>query len=260
MTSLTLALAQMTVRAGDVPNNQATAARLIAQAAASGAHLVILPELWATGYDWPCIHARATALDSGLWADMAGLARAQGVYLLGSLPLAEDGRLYNAAGLFDPAGRAVGVYRKTHLFGPMEEPAHFTPGGALPTFDLPWGRTALAICYDVRFPEVFRAYTAAGAVLMLVSTQWPRRRIANWDVLLPARAIENQCVVAGCNAVGQVWGQPLGGRSAAYGPWGETLVATASEEETVALAQVDMGIVSRARAAFPFVADFLRGA
>ncbi len=254
MTTLHLALIQMTVRAGDVAANQATAERLLAEARAAGADLAVLPELWATGYDWPCIHRHAASLEGDLARQMAGLARAHGVYLVGSIPLAEGDRLYNAAVLFDPAGQALGIYRKVHLFGPMDEPAHFTPGDALPTFDLPWGRTALAICYDLRFPEMLRACAHAGAILMLCCAQWPRRRIPNWDILLPARAIENQCVVAGCNAAGAALGQPLGGHSGAYGPWGETL-AQAGDEEGVAVATVDLEIVPRARAAFPFFAD-----
>lgn len=254
MTALRLALVQMTVRAGDVAANRATAGRLLAQAAAAGADLALLPELWATGYDWPVIHAQAAPPGAGLWADMADLARAYGLYLVGSIPLAEAGRLYNAAVLFDPAGQTVGVYRKVHLFGPMDEPAHFTPGDELPTFELPWGRTALAICYDLRFPELLRAYAHAGAILMLCCVQWPRRRIPNWDILLPARAIENQCLVAGCNAVGEALGQPLGGHSGAYGPWGEVLAQIGDAEE-VAVATVDLEAVTRARAAFPFFAD-----
>jgi len=255
MTTLHLALVQMTVRSGDVAANQATAERLVAQAAAAGADLVLLPELWATGYDWPCVHAHAAPLGKSLWVAMSSLARAYGIYLLGSLPLAEGALVYNAAALFDPAGWAIAVYRKTHLFGLMDEPAHFAPGDALPTFDLPWGRTALALCYDVRFPEVFRSYAAAGATLVLLCAQWPRRRIAHWDVLLQARAIENQCVVATCNAVGEAFGKPMGGHSAAYGPWGETLVF-AGETETVVLAHVDMAAVAQARVAFPFLADW----
>jgi len=254
MTILHLALVQMMVRPGDVAANQAAAGRLVAEAAAAGADLMILPELWATGYDWPCIHAHAAPLGEGLWADMAGLAQAHGVHLLGSLPLAADGRLYNAAALFDPAGRAVGVYRKTHLFGPLDEPAHFAPGDALSTFDLPWGRAALALCYDLRFPEVFRHHAAAGATLMLLCAQWPMRRIAHWDVLLPARAIENQCVVAACNAVGEAMGNAMVGHSAVYGPWGEPL-AFAGEAEGVALVRMDLETVTQARAAFPFLAD-----
>lgn len=256
MTDLHLALVQMTVRPGAVAANQATAGRLVAQAAAAGADLAILPELWATGYDWSCIHARAAPLGAGLWAHMAGLARDRGVHLLGSLPLAPaagDG-IYNAAALFDPAGEPVAVYRKTHLFGPMDEPAHFVPGEGLPTFELPWGRAALAVCYDLRFPEVTRSYAAAGVTLVLLCAQWPRRRIAHWDVLLQARAIENQCVVAACNAVGEALGNPLGGHSAAYGPWGETL-ALAGETESVILTHVDMDTVVQSRTAFPFLAD-----
>jgi len=254
MTTLHLALIQMTVEAGDVAANRATAERLLAQARAAGADLALLPELWATGYDWPVIHAHAASPGTGLWAVMADLARAHGLYLAGSIPLTEDDRLYNAAILFDPTGRAIGVYRKVHLFGPMDEPAHFAPGDALPTFDLPWGRTALAICYDLRFPELLRAYAQAGATLMLCCAQWPRHRIPNWDILLPARAIENQCLVAGCNAVSQTLGQPLGGHSGMYGPWGEVL-AQAGDEEGVAVATVDPEIVTRARATFPFFAD-----
>lgn len=254
MTAFQLALAQMAVRAGDVAANQSTAERLVARATAAGAGLVILPELWATGYDRPCVHRHAAPLEGGLGDHMAGLARAHGVHLLGSLPLLEDGHIYNAAVLFGPTGQAVATYRKTHLFGPLDGPMHFVPGDALPTFELPWGRTALAVCYDLRFPEVFRRYAAAGATLMLLCAQWPRSRIAHWDVLLQARAIENQCVVAACNAVGEALGSPLGGYSAVYGPGGETLIM-ADEAETVVLAQVDMEIVTQARAAFPFLED-----
>ncbi|MBU0493227.1 MAG: carbon-nitrogen family hydrolase [Chloroflexi bacterium] len=258
MTVLHLALAQMTVRAGDVAANLVAAGRLLAEAVAAtagaGVDLVILPELWATGYDWPVIHTHAAPLGEGLWLDMAGLARAHGVHLLGSLPLAAGGRVYNAAVLFDPAGAPVAQYRKTHLFGPMDEPAHFAAGDALPVFDLPWGRTALALCYDLRFPEQFRAYAAAGATVVLLCAQWPVRRIAHWDVLLQARGIENQCVVAACNALGEAMGNPMVGHSAVYGPWGETL-AHAGETESVAVARVDLASVMQARAAFPFLAD-----
>jgi predicted amidohydrolase len=253
-TAFQLALAQMSVQPGDVVANQSTAERLVARAAAAGADLVILPELWATGYDESCVRRHAASLEGDLGDHMAGLARAHGVHLLGSLPSLEDGRIYNTAVLFGPTGQAVATYRKTRLFGPLDGPMHFVPGDALPTFELPWGRAALAVCYDLRFPEVFRAYAAAGATLLLLCAQWPRSRIAHWDVLLRARAIENQCVVAACNAVGEALDNPLGGHSAAYGPDGKALTI-ADETETVALARVDMEIVTQARAAFPFLED-----
>ncbi len=216
---LTIALAQMAITPGRPDLNEAEARRQAAQAAAAGAGLLLLPELWPTGYDLARAADYAAPLDSGHFALMAGIACACQLHVLGTaLEASPSGRPYNTATLYTPDGRRAAHYRKVHLFPPMGEVEHLSPGDALPVFDLPWGRTALAICYDLRFPEMWRRYTQAGAQLILIPAEWPIRRVEHWRLLLKARAVENQLFVAGCNRAGEgsdcsrpVW-RPLRGR------------------------------------------------
>ncbi len=106
----------------------------------------------------------------------------------------------------------------------MEEDRYLEAGRAPVLAQTPWGVCGLAVCYDLRFPELFRVYAAAGAPLMLLVAEWPRRRIEHWRALLRARAIENQCFVAAVNRTGESRGEAFGGHSLALDPWGETLV------------------------------------
>jgi predicted amidohydrolase len=129
-----------------------------------------------------------------------------------------------------------------------------TPGSALPTLDLPWGRIALAICYDLRFPELWRRYAGAGAHLILIPAEWPIRRVEHWRLLLRARAVENQLFVAGCNRAGVDEHGEFGGHSAIVDPWARVLVE-ASTEAGLFLATLDLDEVARARRLFPFLAD-----
>jgi omega-amidase len=138
----------------------------------------------------------------------------------------------------------------------MGEVDHLSAGDALPTFDLPWGRTALAICYDLRFPEMWRRYTEAGARLIIIPAEWPARRVEQWRLLLRARAVENQLFVAGCNRAGEGpdAGDRFGGYSAVVDPWGRLLVE-GGEEPGLFLASLDMGEVERCRRLFPWLQD-----
>jgi len=118
----------------------------------------------------------------------------------------------------------------------------------------PWGTTALAICYDLRFPELFRTYALAGARLVLLPAQWPAPRNDHWRTLLRARAIENQCVVAGCNRVGADHNNFFGGASAVIGPWGELLVE-GSDRAALLVAEVNFDAVEEARRRIPILSD-----
>jgi predicted amidohydrolase len=191
---------------------------------------------------------------------MAALARVHNLYVVGTaLEANPNGRPYNTAALFDPAGDLVGAYRKVHLWAPMGEAEHMSAGGDLPVFDLPWGRTALAICYDLRFPELWRRYAEAGAHLVLVPAEWPARRVEHWRLLLRARAVENQYFVAGCNrAGGEPGAQPdatrFGGHSAVVDPWAQVLLE-GDPEPGLFVTTLDLDEVVRARRLFPFLAD-----
>jgi omega-amidase len=245
----------MAVALGQPEQNKATARSMAAQAAAQGADLLLLPELWATGYDLDRRDEYAAPLDAGHFALMADLAQAHRLYVAGTaLEANPDGQPYNTAALYGPDGARMGAYRKVHLWAPLGEVEHMTPGDALPAFDLPWGRVALAICYDLRFPELWRRYADAGAQLILIPAEWPSRRVEHWQLLLRARAVENQLFVAGCNRAGADTDGEFGGHSAVADPWAQVLVE-AGPEPGLFVASLDLDDVARSRRLFPFLSD-----
>lgn len=252
---ITVALAQMEIALGRPDLNEAAARRWAVQAAGQGARLLVLPELWPTGYDLAQAEDYAAPLDAGSFALLAELARQHNLYIVGTALEANPAGLpFNTAALYGPDGELLGAYRKVHLFPPMGEVEHMAPGPALPTFDLPWGCTALAICYDLRFPELWRSYTEAGARFILIPAEWPMARIEHWRLLLRARAVENQLFVVGCNRAGADADGEFGGHSAAVDPWGRVLVEAGSEPGLFSTT-LDLEEVARARRLFPFLDD-----
>ena len=246
-----IALAQIEVLPGQLARNFDTAREVTAQAAGQGIDLLILPELWPTGYDLVQASAHACPLDEGPFALMAELARTYQIYITGTaLEANPNGHPFNTAALYGPEGNRIGAYRKVHLFPPLGEVEHMAPGQALPTFDLPWGRMALAICYDLRFPELWRSYTDSGAELILIPAEWPVQRVEHWQLLLRARAVENQFFVAGCNRAGADTDGEYGGHSAVIDPWGRVLVE-GGLEAGLFFATLDLDEVSRSRRRLP---------
>jgi omega-amidase len=252
---ITIALAQMDIALGKPEQNAATARALAVKAAAQGAELLLLPELWATGYDLSRVSEYTAALDAGHFALMADLARTQHLYVAGTaLEANPHGKPFNTAAVYGPDGAQLGAYRKVHLWAPLGEVEHMTAGDALPVFDLPWGRVALAICYDLRFPELWRRYADAGAQLILIPAEWPVQRVEHWRLLLRARAVENQYFVVGCNRVGRDVDGEFGGHSAAVDPWARLLVEGGAEPGLF-LATLALDEVARCRRLFPFLGD-----
>jgi len=254
---LTISLVQMDVAVGRPEVNLTRARERVREAAEAGADLVVLPELWGSGYDLTRATEHAAELGTGLFAEMAALARRHGVYLAGSLLERRREGVLNTAVLYGPDGELVGRYSKVCLFRLMDEHRHLRAGDATPVFDLPWGPTALAICYDLRFPELFRRYAVAGAEVVIVPAQWPARRVAHWRGLLCARAIENQMVVAACNRVGRDGdeGAPFGGHSVVYDAWGRVVIEGSGDAEELLTGAVDLSTVAQARSFIPVFAD-----
>jgi omega-amidase len=252
--TLTVAIGQMNVALGDPRANLRTVTELARRAAGLRAELLLLPELWGSGYDLERARELATPREEGLFAASADLARQHGMAICGSLLERRADGVYNTATLSDATGARVARYSKVHLFGLMDEGKHLRPGGATPTFDLPWGRTALAICYDLRFPELFRRFALEGTEIMLLPAEWPAQRIEHWRTLLRARAIENQCYVLGCNRVGADRANTFGGRSAVIDPWGAT-VAEAGEGEELLIATLDLELAAEVRGRIPVFRD-----
>jgi omega-amidase len=258
MTTLTISLGQMPVVVGDPEANLDAARRMAAEAAGRESDMLLLPELWGSGYDLARAERHATTLDQGLFAEMAKMAREHRMWVGGSLLGYEgepQGRPRNVFALFTPEGTLAAHYAKLHLFRLMDEDQWLAAGERTTLAEGPWGQAGLAICYDLRFPELFRRYTLAGARLILLPAEWPHPRLTHWQTLLRARAIENQCFVAACNRVG---GDPNGtrffGHSMLLDPWGES-IAEAGEEACLLTATLDLDLVDTVRRKIPVWED-----
>lgn len=253
--TVTISLAQMDVRVGDVTANVATATAMIAEAARRGSNLVVLPELWPSGYDLAQAQRHAAVPEGGLLAELPALASEHGVAIAGSLLVQTGpGRVGNTAVYFDPHGRALAAYSKVHLFGPMNEKRYLEEGRELTLVETGWTTAGLAICYDLRFPELFRAYALAGAEATILCAQWPRPRLEHWRTLLRARAIENQMLVIACNRVGRDGETEFFGRSALIDACGETILEGGGQEDLLTAA-VDLAAVRDVRAGMPVFDD-----
>jgi predicted amidohydrolase len=258
---LRVACVQMTSRA-DKAANLERAERLVARAAATGADLVALPEKWNAIGSTAELHAAAEPLEGGESVEaMAGWARAHGITLVGgSITEKRDGRekLSNTSVVFGPDGELLDLYRKIHLFdvevgGHVYRESEAEEPGAEPVVVQGEGwRVGLTVCYDVRFPELYRILALEGAELVTVPAHFttPTGK-DHWHVLLRARAIENQYYVAAAAQVGETLpGKPAYGRSLIVDPWGIVL-AQAPDEETVILAELDRARLRDVREKLP---------
>lgn len=254
MNTLTVSLAQMSFQLGQPDANVERAADWIAQAAKRGSDLLLLPELWASGYDLEHWQRYATKLDEGVFAHLADLARHHRIAIGGSLLEARGGQAYNTFALFGADGSRLGVYRKIHRFRLLDEEKWLGAGDETALIQPPWGLTGLSICYDLRFPELFRGYGLGGAHLILLVAEWPQTRINHWRILLQARAIENQTYLAAVNKVGESKGAKLGGHSAVIDPWGKHLVEGDTTEKLLT-AEIDFREVEKARRFLPVFDD-----
>jgi len=186
--------------------------------------LVLLPELWSCGYDYDNLLAHAARSPSLLEA-LAQEAGALNISLAGSLPESVGGQgvLYNTLFLVDNRG-VRGGYRKRHLFAPLGERDHFTPGTDPLRLLAPKESLGALVCFDLRFPELAVRQASQGAGLILVAAQWPTARLHHWRTLLQARAIENQLFVAACNRCGTSGGTEFAGHSMIIAPDGAIVV------------------------------------
>lgn len=255
MTHLVVSLGQMDVVLGQPMINLAQVQRLAAEASRRDSDILVLPELWSTGYDLSRAADYATVVTAGIFAEVANLAREHHIHILGScLSLLGEGQYGNTAVLFNPAGELMGSYSKVHLFQLMDEHKYLTPGNGRCLVQTPWGESGLAICYDLRFPELFRAYALDGAKIVFLPAEWPYPRLAHWQTLLRARAIENQMVVVACNRVGTTGDTTFFGHSCIIDPWGE-IVIEAGVSPALLTVTVDLDKVSQIREQIPVFAD-----
>ncbi|MCA1245984.1 carbon-nitrogen hydrolase family protein [Massilia sp. MS-15] len=258
---MTKVAAVQMVSTPQVEENLASARRLVARAAAEGAQLVALPEYWPImGMSDSDKLAHAERDGSGPIQDcMAALAREHGIWLVGgTLPLVspDAARVLNTTLVYDPQGARVSRYDKIHLFGfnkgseSYDEARTIVPGEAVGMFDAPFGRVGLSVCYDLRFPELYRAMGEC-ALIVVPAAFTHTTGLAHWEVLLRARAIENQCyVLAAAQGGTHANGRRTFGHSMLVDPWGE-VKAVLREGEGVITGTLDDGFLASVRESLP---------
>jgi len=247
----------------DVAANEEQVHGLLDEAAAGGADLAALPEVWPCQGQAQEVRAAAEPVPGPRTERIAEVARRHRMWVHGGSVLERDGeRVFNTSALFDRDGALVATYRKIHLFDadppgavPSRESAVFTPGDQVVTAETEFGRVGLSICYDVRFPELYRALVVQGATIMFVPAAFRYETgIDHWEPLLRARAIEDQAFVIAAAQWGS-WGPPGReqrnfGHSLVADPWGRVL-AEAPDGPGVTFAELDLGQVQRTREILP---------
>lgn len=219
--------------------------------------LIILPEMWSTGFfSFETYHSESETLEGELVSILAAKAKEKNAYIYtGTFVEKDNGKYYNACVLLDRKGEIVGHYRKIHLFGyGSAESKLLSAGEKVEVVDTDFGKVGMSICYDLRFPELYRKMVDKGAEVIISCAAWPYPRVENWDVLNKARAIENQCYYLTCGCAGYSEGKPFIGRSMVIDPWG-TVVANASERETILKSEIYPENVAKIREEFTPLKD-----
>lgn len=257
--AMRIAALQFDIAWMDPARNWTTIAHLAASANLAPGDFVLLPELADTGFS---MDPRPEGSPDPVTAT-SEIARRHGVWIQSGHAERDaiDQRLRNAASIIRPDGSVAGTYRKMHLFSPAHEDRHYAPGDSISVIDVPlpdgtW-RVAPFICYDLRFPELFRLAALAGAEVFTIGANWPGSRAVHRRALAVARAIENQAFVIACNRIGHDPNAAYHGDSFVVSPSGE-IIAEAGDGELALIAELDRNELLRWRDKFPALRDLRR--
>jgi predicted amidohydrolase len=219
--------------------------------------LLMLPEVWPTGYfSFDHYEKDSEEIDGPLVERICDFAVKKNVHIMAGSFVERDGdNLYNTSLFINPSGEVVARYRKIHLFGyQSDERRLLTAGNEVVVFDTPWGKAGICVCYDLRFPEFFRKMVDEGAKFFLVASAWPHIRLEAWKLFNLARAHENLAYLFSCNCSGVSNGMQFAGHSMFVDPKG-IAIASAGDDEAYVSADVDMGYVEEVRKDFSALND-----
>jgi len=219
--------------------------------------LVILPEIWNTGYfSFDLYEKESEPIDGETAQRMSAKAKEHGFFLhMGSFIEKNNGKLCNTSLLIDPNGKRIACYRKIHLFGyGSKESQILSRGREAVVVETDLGKIGMSTCYDLRFPELFRAMLNKGAELFLVTSGWPYPRLEHWIMFNRIRAIENSAFLVSSNCVGINRGMRFCGHSMMVDPWG-IILTSGGDEECLLKVEIDIEKVSTVRREFPAVSD-----
>ena len=251
-----IAILQTEVSIGNIEENISRLNRQLEQLSRSGLpDVLVLPELWTTGFYPTPLADFADENGKQIKEVLSGLARRYRINLVGGTVITKtDNGIYNTCHCFDREGELIAEYSKSHLFSPMGENGHFTPGNSLSVFELDGIRCGISVCYDLRFPEWIRKIALKDISILFLPAAWPMRRLTHWQILTRARAIENQMFVVAANCAGKQPAMRCAGHSAIIDPWGE-LLAEAGDGPALLQADLDPSEQKKIRQTFNVLAD-----
>lgn len=250
-----IACVQMDIDYGNPAENFVVVKKYIEEAVTTGADTIVLPEMWNTGYALSTLDSLADMDGVETKELLSSLAKKHKVNIVGgSVSTKRDGKFYNTMYVVGRKGQMIAEYDKAHLFQLMDEHLYMEPGQSVNRFTLDGIECGGVICYDIRFPEWIRTHVLYGAKIMFIPAEWPKKRIDHWQLLLQARAIENQCFIVAVNRVGNDPNNEFNGHSMVIAPWGELLVAK-NEEEGIYYANIDLDEVEKVRSTIPVFQD-----
>ncbi|MCK4536567.1 MAG: carbon-nitrogen family hydrolase [Desulfuromonadales bacterium] len=239
---------QFNITLGEIDRNLDKAADALLRVNAENAQLAVLPEMWSGGYAYRKLPELAAQTPRVL-DKVCEWSKNLQMVIVGSLPEAADGHIYNTAFVVD-GGEIIGRYRKMHLFSVMREDDFLGAGDSCLVVPTSVGRVGVAICYDLRFPELFRKLGLEGAEILCLPAEWPVPRQLHWRTLLRARAIENQLFVAAANCCGRQGKIDFFGMSLLIAPRGE-LLAEGGGTATELVAEFDFAEMDSYRKQIP---------
>lgn len=243
----------------DQDETLAKAGRMVREAAENGAEVVAFPEMFNCPYSHKYFRPYAARGHERTVALLSRWAEENGVLIVGgSIPETEDGKIYNTCFVFDEHGREIARHRKVHLFDVdipgmrFSESATFTPGDKVTVFDTKFGKMGAAVCFDVRFPEIFRAMAVRGAQVIFLPAQFSMKTgPSHWEMTLRSRAVDNELFVVGAAAARYVgFDYECWGHSAVADPFG-TIIAECDEKEQILYADIDLDRVAEVRRSLP---------
>ena len=246
--------AQIACTLGDVAANMHKVRDFASRAKTAGSELVVFPEMTDTGYSMPIIQEHAGSWSEGAVPELKKIAKDFSIAIVCGVSERADDTIYNSQVMIGANGEVVAKYRKSHLFAlaPIDEHKCFSPGKELASFALDQFQFGLSICYDLRFPELYRTLAVEKqANVFINSSAWPFPRLEHLRILATARAIENQSYVILSNRVGRDDGVPFCGSSAIIDPYGVIVAAASADREELISTEISPDVIAAVRKHMP---------
>ncbi|SEP67734.1 Predicted amidohydrolase [Streptococcus equinus] len=251
-----VSLIQMAIYEAESKKNIENVLAWLEKAVLEEPDVIVLPEMWNTGYALEQIAELADENGQETKNLLGKFAKNHQINLVaGSVATKKETGFFNTTYVFNREGQVISDYDKVHLFGLMREDRFMQAGKNENLFELDDVKAASVICYDIRFPEWVRTLMSSGAKVLFVVAEWPKERVEQWEILLRARAVENQAFVVAVNRVGQGSSDTFSGHSLVIDPLGQIILQTTDYQEGIFTVDLDLSEVDKVRGHIPVFED-----